>query len=192
MPSEEIKIGILALQGAFKAHFNHLKQLNGVTPILIRYPDELKQCQGCVLPGGESTTQSIVGAYSQWKEALQAFNGLFFGTCAGLILIERLGLISAHIERNGFGPQKESFSAPVKLELPAQEEVEGIFIRAPRILSVDSQTRVIGTLESGEIVCVESKRALGCSFHPELSQSVSLHAYFIEKVSALELSPLPL
>jgi pyridoxal 5'-phosphate synthase pdxT subunit len=177
--SEEIRVGILAIQGAFQAHYQALKVIPSVTPVLIRYPHQLDACSGLILPGGESTTQKIVGSEFDWLTFLASFDRPILGTCAGLILMSQLGHLDIEVMRNGFGPQKASFSETVTLSLPneAPQSQTAIFIRAPRITKLGN-LEVLAAFENGEPICVQQGIKIGCTFHPELCTPSLLHLYF--------------
>jgi pyridoxal 5'-phosphate synthase pdxT subunit len=183
--SEEIKIGVLAIQGAFQAHAKALLEIRGVSPLLVRYPSQLNECKGLILPGGESTAQKIVGKEFDWLSAIKEFSQTapILGTCAGLILMQQLGLLDIEIERNGFGSQKESFAEIVSFKLFDKETIEqrAIFIRAPRIKHTGS-VEVLATLSNGEAICVRNQNWIGCTFHPELCTPSRIHKAFTELI----------
>ena len=188
----EPRIGVLALQGAFREHVLLLRGL-GADAVEVRTPDELERCAGLVLPGGESTTIGKLLASSGLDEALRDFEGPLLGTCAGMILLAReaggglpgqllLGLIDIAVQRNGHGRQLHSFEADVELD-GDDRPLRGVFIRAPRIESVGDAVRVFAHL-GGEPVAVEQGRALATSFHPELAGETRIHERFLERVAS--------
>lgn len=188
------KIGILALQGDFAEHAEIIRGLK-VTPVFIKIPEELKEVQGLIFPGGESTTQLKLLKMSGLFEAIKEFHSkgyAIFGTCAGIILLAdevlsepqdfSLRLINIKVARNAYGRQKESFEAPVKVSLNGvKKDTLGIFIRAPKILSHGENVRVLGKLHD-EAVVVRENNVLGTTFHPELSGDPLIHSYFLKMV----------
>jgi 5'-phosphate synthase pdxT subunit len=186
------RIGVLALQGAFREHISLLRGL-GADAVEVRTPDELERCTGLVLPGGESTTIGKLLVSSGLDTALQDYRGPLLGTCAGMILLAReagdglsgqllLGLVDIVVQRNGYGRQLHSFEADVELEGSA-EPLHGVFIRAPRIESAGAGAHVFARLD-GEPVAVEQGRAIATSFHPELAGETRVHERFLERVQA--------
>ena len=184
------RIGVLALQGAFREHVTLLRAL-GAEAVEVRTPDELERCSGLVLPGGESTTIGKLLVSSGLDTALQEYQGPLLGTCAGMILLAReasdglpgqllLGVIDIVVRRNGYGRQLHSFEADIDLEGDA-EPLHGVFIRAPRIESVGADAHVFAHLD-GEPVAVEQGRAIATSFHPELAGETRVHERFLERV----------
>lgn len=193
-----VKIGILALQGAVQPHADKLKVL-GTDPVEVRNENDLKDIKGIVLPGGESTTMLHLLKLNQLFEPLAKFVRTHptFGFCAGLILLAdkvtspsqvSLGGLPVEVARNAYGRQIDSFVTSLE---PTEffgetngEPVEGVFIRAPKILSRRADVRVLLNYRSehgSEPVLVEHENILGASFHPELSHSTAVHHYFINK-----------
>lgn len=189
--SRPCRIGVLALQGDFAAHARALA-LAGADPSEVRRPNELRGKDGLVIPGGESTTLLKLMAAVSLEAAITEFHrtgGSIFGTCAGLILLARevrrpaqrsLGLLDVVVERNGYGRQVDSFAATGTLSsLVLPPEMEMVFIRAPRILSVDASVEVLGRCRD-EAVLVRGNRILASTFHPELTAENAIHRYFVE------------
>ena len=185
------RIGVLALQGAFREHVTLLRGL-GADAAEVRTPDDLERCAGLVLPGGESTTIGKLLVSSGLDDALRDYRGPLLGTCAGMILLAReasdslpgqllLGLIDIVVQRNGYGRQLHSFEADVELDGDPQA-LRGVFIRAPRIESVGEAAHVFAQLD-GEPVAVEQGRAIATSFHPELAGETRVHERFLERVA---------
>ncbi len=189
-----MKIGILALQGAFLEHSIMLRHL-GVKAAEVRLPSELNDLDGLIIPGGESTTISRLmkdyGLYEPIKKyASRDFP--IFGTCAGMILLakkagdlplEPLGILGIEVQRNAFGRQKDSFET--SLSIPAiggEETFPGVFIRAPIIDKVEPGVMVLCQLNGGTPVAVRQKKVLACAFHPELTDDPRFHAYFLQMV----------
>lgn len=187
-----MKIGILALQGAFEEHEKVLDKL-GVTSVEIRNLDDFQQHQsdlsGLILPGGESTTMGKLLRDQQMllpiREAI--LSGLpVFGTCAGLILLAReitsqeeshLATMDIVVERNAYGRQLGSFYT--EAECKGVGKIPMIFIRGPIISSLGEDAEILATVDD-QIVAAQEKNMLVTSFHPELTDDVSLHQYFIK------------
>lgn len=185
-----VTIGVLAVQGNFREHLAMLARL-GADTVEVRLPGQLQGLDGLVIPGGESTTiGKLMRAYGL-DEALRAFRGPVFGTCAGMIMLAReavdglpdqllLGLLDVAVRRNGFGRQVFSFEADVALD-ERERPLRAVFIRAPRIEAVGEGVEVLARLD-GEPVLVKQGRLLAASFHPELTDDVRVHERFLEMV----------
>ncbi|HWQ24254.1 MAG TPA: pyridoxal 5'-phosphate synthase glutaminase subunit PdxT [Gaiellaceae bacterium] len=173
------RIGVLALQGAFREHARALRRL-GAEVVEVRRPAELEGLDGLVIPGGESTTIMRLARASGLDEAIRRFPGAIFGTCAGMIVLDRehLGLADLAVERNAYGRQVRSFEADVTLAGEARP-LRGIFIRAPRVRDLGEDVEVLGELD-GEPVLVREGRLLLASFHPELTDDLRVHERFLE------------
>jgi len=186
-------IGVLALQGDFAQHRAALDRV-GVPSIEVRMPGQLDQVGGLIMPGGESTT--LLKLIDEWSfvPALEKFHAAgkpIFGTCAGLILLATevrnpsqcsLGFIDLAVERNAYGRQKESFSAPGTVDLGAgRAPLEMVFIRAPRILRLGSAATPVGW-HNDECVMARQGSILVAAFHPELTGEPTVHRYFSEMV----------
>jgi len=173
------RIGVLALQGAFREHEAALRKL-GARVVEVRIPEELDGLDGLVIPGGESTTIMRLAELYGLDDAIRAYSGAIFGTCAGMIVLDRghLELADLEVDRNAFGRQVKSFEADVAL---ADDEIplRGVFIRAPRIRSLGADVVVLGELD-GEPVLVRDGRLLLASFHPELTDDLRVHELFLE------------
>jgi pyridoxal 5'-phosphate synthase pdxT subunit len=176
-----LRIGVLALQGAFREHLRALRKL-GAEAVEVRLPEQLDGLDGLVIPGGESTSIMRLAALYGIDDAIRSFDGAIFGTCAGMILLDRehLGLADLEVDRNAFGRQVRSFEADVDL---AEDEIplRGVFIRAPRIKRAGPEVEVLGELD-GEPVLVRDGRLLLASFHPELTDDLRVHELFVELV----------
>jgi 5'-phosphate synthase pdxT subunit len=176
-----MKIGILAVQGDFREHARMLRRL-GVEPVEVRKPEQLDQLDGLVIPGGESTAiMRLVRIYGL-EEALRRFERPVFGTCAGMIVLDRnhLGLVDLAVRRNAYGRQVASFEADLALE-GEDEPLRGIFIRAPRVAEVGAGVEVLAE-HDGEPVLLRDGRFLVASFHPELTDDSRVHERFLELV----------
>jgi 5'-phosphate synthase pdxT subunit len=196
-----LKIGVLALQGDFAAHAAALQQAAWGHSIPMELAEvrriaELDGLDGLVLPGGESTTLLNLMQDEPWFDALREFHrkgGAILGTCAGAILLSSevlnpeqpsLGLIDATIERNGFGRQVDSFETELEVDIPGGR-MTAVFIRAPRFRRLADEVQVLGSWQ-GEPVLVRERRAIACTFHPELTGDVRLHAFFLNVVQGTD------
>lgn len=192
-PGVGLRIGVLALQGAFREHVATFRRL-GADAVEVRTPADLTGLDAVVLPGGESTVIDRLLDSSGLREPLVAAlaGGLpAFGTCAGLIVLSAaaedgrpdqrpLGLIDVTARRNGYGRQVHSFEAPVQLDADG-DPMPGVFIRAPRIVRVGEGVEVVGTLD-GEPVAAAAGGIMVASFHPELTGDDRLHRRFLDRV----------
>lgn len=191
-----MRIGVLAAQGAFAEHMAILRRLE-VEALPVRLPEGLDNLDGLIIPGGESTTISrLLCAYNLTSEIKKrAQNGLpLFGTCAGMILlaseisssdgIEPLGMMSMKVNRNAFGRQRESFEAELSIPVLGAKPFPGVFIRAPEIEQVNGTTKVLARLDDGTIVAARQGRVLACAFHPELTDDIRFHRYFLDLVAS--------
>jgi 5'-phosphate synthase pdxT subunit len=176
-----LKIGVLALQGAFREHASALRTL-GADAVEVRMPEELDGLDGLVIPGGESTTILHLAALYGLDDAIRTYGGPVFGTCAGMIVLDRehLGLADIEVARNAYGRQVKSFEADIDLA-GEEEPLRGVFIRAPRLRALGEGVEVLGRLD-GEPVLVRDGRFLLASFHPELTDDTRVHERFLELV----------
>jgi 5'-phosphate synthase pdxT subunit len=176
-----LRIGVLALQGAFREHAEVLRRL-GADVVEVRLADELEGLDGLVVPGGESTTIASLAEEYGLDDAIRGFTEPILGTCAGMIVLDRehLGLADLDVERNAYGRQVRSFEADVDLEGDSRP-LRGVFIRAPRVRDLGPGVEVIGTLD-GEPVLVRDGRLLLATFHPELTEDTRVHERFLERV----------
>jgi 5'-phosphate synthase pdxT subunit len=177
--ADRLRIGVLALQGAFREHALALRTL-GAEVVEVRLPEELDGLDGLVLPGGESTTIMRLARIYGLDEAIRSYRGAILGTCAGMIVLDRvhLGLADLEVDRNAYGRQVWSFEADFELEgddLP----LRGVFIRAPRVRVLGDDVEVLAELD-GEPVLVRQGRLLLASFHPELTDDLRVHELFLE------------
>lgn len=181
-------VGVLALQGAVDAHCATFARL-GVEARQVRNRQQLVGLTHLVIPGGESTTMHhLLELFGLREEILADYLAgrlALFGTCAGAILLggedgtppPRFGVLDAVLERNAYGRQIDSFRR--KLAVPELEtELEGVFIRAPKIRRIGSNARVLAR-DGDDPVLVEGPRVLAATFHPELSGSAAIHEYFL-------------
>jgi 5'-phosphate synthase pdxT subunit len=188
-----MKIGVLALQGAFAEHLAALSRL-GASAKEVRLPEDLEGVDGLIIPGGESTTIGKLAADYNLMEPLRKFGKEkpVWGTCAGAIFLSKdarrdqplLGLMDISVERNAFGRQVESFIADLNvpaLEEPAQP-YKAVFIRAPLIEKVSGAAKPLATLPDGRVVAAQEGNLLATSFHPELTRDDRFHRYFLKMV----------
>jgi len=188
-----MKIGVLAMQGAFIEHIAVLRHL-GVEALPIRLPAELNGLDGLIIPGGESTSIGKLMRDYDLVSELKALgeNGLpIFGTCAGMILLARrtsdsetkpLGLIDITVRRNAFGRQRESFEAELAVPVLGEEPFPGVFIRAPVIEQANSDVEILARLGNGTGVAARQGKILVSAFHPELTSDLRFHRYFLDIV----------
>jgi len=195
-----MRIGVLAVQGAFAEHIAALHKLK-VEALPVRLPLELTGLDGLIIPGGESTSISrLMLAYGLAGEIKKmAERGLpVLGTCAGMILLARevpdsrldpLGLMDITVRRNAFGRQRESFEAELSIPALGEKTFPGVFIRAPLIEQVNDGVEVLSRLESGTIVAARQEKLVASAFHPELSDDLRFHQYFVQLAEGREPQP---
>ena len=176
-----MRIGVLAVQGNFREHAAMLREL-GADVVEVRLPAQLDGLDGLVIPGGESTAiMRLIRLYGL-EEAIRAFAAPVFGTCAGMILLDRthLGLVDVEVERNGYGRQLASFEADLDLA-DGEEPLRGVFIRAPRVTATGPDVEVLAS-HDGVPVLLREGRFLIASFHPELTADTRVHERFLDLV----------
>ena len=176
-----LRIGVLAVQGNFREHANVLRRL-GAEPVEVRLPEHLEGLDGLILPGGESTAITrLMGLYGL-DEALRTFEAPVFGTCAGMIVLDRehLGLGDFTVRRNAFGRQVHSFEADLDIG-HGDEPVRAIFIRAPWIEDTGPDVEVLAEVD-GHPVLARQGRILVAAFHPELTDDTRIHELFLNQV----------
>lgn len=192
----EMKIGVLALQGDFAEHIVMLKKLD-TEAVEVRLPAHLESLDGLIIPGGESTTIGKLMVAYDLLDTIRDFgqDHAIWGTCAGAILLSKdarreqplLELMDITVERNAFGRQVDSFEAAldvdvVKKATESDAPFLAVFIRAPIIESVSADAAVICTLEDGRIVAAQQGKLLATSFHPELTGDTRFHEYFLSLI----------
>jgi 5'-phosphate synthase pdxT subunit len=189
-----MKIGVLAVQGAFAEHIAALNKLD-TEAVTVRLPGELNGVAGLIIPGGESTTISrLMSAYDLVKEItrLSAEGMPIFGTCAGMILMARqisgnstrsLGLMDITVKRNAFGRQVDSFETELEIPVLGRKPFPGVFIRAPKIEECAGDVEVLGRLADGTIVAARQGKLIATAFHPELTQDLRFHRYFLDIIN---------
>lgn len=187
-----MKIGVLALQGAFREHIEMLRGMN-VNAIEVRLPEQLRDIDGLIIPGGESTTIGKIATQYGLIEPIRemaAQGKPIWGTCAGMIVLAKdvgmkqplVGVMDVKVKRNAFGRQVDSFETD--LEIPEIKNGDAtpfhaIFIRAPLLESVGKNVQVLAKLDNGAIVAARQDNLLVTSFHPELTHDARFHNYFL-------------
>ena len=192
-----MKIGVLALQGAFAEHLDLLRQI-GVEGVPVRLPQDLEGVSGLILPGGESTTMRKL--ISRWGLRgpildLARQGAPLFGTCAGMIVLSReiadgdepvLPLLDVSVRRNAFGRQLDSFEADLQVPVLGDVPVHGVFIRAPVVERVGPDADVLATLDDGRVVAVRERNVIATAFHPELAGESRFHRLVATMAGAYE------
>ena len=176
-----LRIGVLAVQGNFREHAAVLRRL-GVEPVEVRLPEQLDGLDGLILPGGESTAIMRLMRLYGLDEALREFDAPIFGTCAGMIVLDRehLGLADIATRRNAFGRQVHSFEADLDIG-HGDEPVRAVFIRAPWIEDAGPDVEVLAEVD-GHPVLARQGRVLVAAFHPELTDDTRIHELFLNQV----------
>ena len=189
-----MRIGVLASQGAFAEHIVMLHQLE-VEVLPVRLLQELMGLDGLVIPGGESSSISkLMLDYNLMSEIRNlAKNGLpVFGTCAGMILlaneisdsdVEPLGVMDITVKRNAFGRQRDSFEAELSIPVLGEKPFLGVFIRAPIIVQANNEVEILARLADGTSVAARQGKLLASVFHPELTDDLRFHQYFLDIVA---------
>jgi 5'-phosphate synthase pdxT subunit len=178
---EPLRIGVLAVQGNFREHAAMLRRL-GADVVEVRKPEQLERLDGLVIPGGESTTFMHLMRLYGLDEAVRRFERPVFGTCAGMIVLDRahLGLVDLQVRRNAFGRQVASFETD--LDVAGEDEpLRAVFIRAPWIEEVGPGVEVLAEVD-GRPVLAREGRFLVAAFHPELTDDTRLHERFLELI----------
>lgn len=189
------RIGVMALQGAFAEHVRAFRAV-GAECVEVRLPEQVDEIDGLVIPGGESTTMSLLmDAYKLREPVLRlARRGApIWGTCAGMIMLARdvhdprvrpLGLMDLVVQRNAFGRQVDSFETDLDVPALGERAFHAVFIRAPVIENVGSSVEVLARLPDGRIVAARQKNLLVTAFHPELTEDRRFHRLVVEMSSA--------
>jgi 5'-phosphate synthase pdxT subunit len=200
-----LNVGILSIQGDVQENLVSTKSalselgIDGKV-IAVKTPEEISQLDGLIIPGGESTTigqlSLVNGSLKILKEKIE--NGMpVLGICAGLIMLSKtaddrvigktnqplLGILDIKLERNSFGRQHESFEADVSMDSIDIPKFNGVFIRAPSISDTGSDVEVLSKFNE-KIVAIKKNNIIGVAFHPELTEDISLHKYFVNLVNA--------
>jgi 5'-phosphate synthase pdxT subunit len=191
-----IRIGVLAMQGAFIEHCRMMEKL-GCECRQVRKPEDLEGLHGLIIPGGESTTIGKLMDKFKLFSALQekVRQGLpVYGTCAGLILLAkeitgstqpRLGFMDISVQRNGYGRQIDSFEADLSAPLLGDNPFHAVFIRAPFIEKAGPEVEVLAELDKRPVLARQGKMLVS-SFHPELTDDLRIHELFLQMVKNSE------
>lgn len=194
-----MEIGIIAFQGSVEEHESSLRKLGKeikkrIEVKRVKKESELDKVSGIIIPGGESTVISKFLIESGIAEKIKSLSLPVFGTCAGAIALAKsvvgesrgyenpLKLIDMKVERNAYGRQVDSFEADLKIKI-FDSPFRGIFIRAPKIVEVGREAEILGELHDSAVM-VRQKNALATVFHPELTDDVRIHKYFVEELCA--------
>ena len=172
-------IGVLALQGGFAAHARMLRAL-GADVREVRVAEDLAGLDGLIIPGGESTTMTLGIEREGMAQPLRAFDRPVFGTCAGLIMLDRehLGMMDIEARRNAFGRQVRSFEADLAIAGLEGPPLRAVFIRAPWIAAHGDEVEILASVE-GHPVAARQGNVLAVAFHPELGDDTRLHERFL-------------
>jgi len=191
------KIGVLAIQGDVQEHVNHLTSV-GANAILVKTPEVLSTVDALVIPGGESTTMSILSVKNHLIEPLREASRKIpmYGSCAGLIMLadritdgradqQTIGGLNITAQRNAFGRQVDSFEIDLKIPAIGEPDFHAVFIRAPLVTEVSANVEVLATIpNSDQVVAVRQDNLLATSFHPEIVSDYRIHKYFLEMVKS--------
>jgi len=187
---KNIKIGVLALQGAVREHIRHIEAL-GATGVAVKRPRELDDIAGLIIPGGESTAIGKLMVEYDFIDAVRAFGEAgkpIYGTCAGMILLAKriaeggqplLGLMDIEARRNAFGRQRESFEAD--LDIAGIGSFRAVFIRAPRIEAIGEGVQTLAEFDNIKVMARQNQYLVS-AFHPELTGDVRIHKYFLDMI----------
>ena len=176
-----LRIGVLAVQGNFREHAAVLRRL-GAEPVEVRLPEQLGGLDGLIIPGGESTAIGRLMRLYGLDEAVREFGGPIFGTCAGMIVLDRdhLGLGDYGTRRNAFGRQVRSFEADLDIG-DGEDALRAVFIRAPWLEDAGAGVEVLAEVD-GHPVLAREGRLLVAAFHPELTDDTRVHERFLNIV----------
>jgi len=188
-----MKVGVLALQGAFIEHEKKLRAL-GAETVEVRLPSDLEGLDGLIMPGGESTTIGKLAVEYGLIEPLRQFAQAkpTWGTCAGMIFLAKdigidrqpiLGLMDITVNRNAFGRQVDSFEVDLPISVLGDKPFHAVFIRAPVVTGVGQGVEVLAQLEDGRVVAAQSGHLLATAFHPELTADNRFHQYFLNFIA---------
>jgi len=187
-----MKIGVLAVQGAFREHERMLQEL-GAETTLVKLKTNLDGIDGLVVPGGESTS---IGKLMRDYDLIDPIRDMVedgmpvFGTCAGMIIMANriangdaphLGILDVEVNRNSFGRQRDSFETDLDISVLGDTPFPAVFIRAPHIEAVGKDVQVLANYED-RVVAVQQDKRMAISFHPELTNDSRLHGYFMSLV----------
>jgi len=185
-----LKIGVLSLQGNFDEHINRLSSFN-VETIKVKNKSSLLECDGLIIPGGESTTMSKMLDFNNLRDTIVELKDRIniMGVCAGMILLsnttnyhnlETLNIMDFKVERNGWGRQIFSFNQTIETSL-SKDKFTGTFIRAPKVVSYSKSLKCLSEIKSTPILLSDG-RHIGCAFHLEYSNDNSIYEYFLKLI----------
>lgn len=190
--SNQIRVGVLSLQGSVEEHIHMLQKIDGITAREVKTLAALNKVDGLILPGGESTTIAklllIFGLFEPLKERI--LQGMpVWGTCAGMILLAKqivdetphLGVMDITVRRNAYGTQLDSFTTNATIPEIGKEPIPLVFVRAPWVEAVGENVNVLCHLQN-HIVAARQGNMLVTSFHPELTENSAVHKYFAEMI----------
>ena len=189
-----MKIGVLALQGAFREHIEALQKL-GAEAVEVRLPEQLEGLDGLIIPGGESTAIGKLAVKYGLQEGIRRYvseGKPVYGTCAGMIMLSKdvgmeqplFGLMDIKVERNAFGRQLDSFETDLDIPALGDKPFPGVFIRAPKIEGVGEGVQVLAKLDDGTPVAAQEGNIIVTAFHPELTHDLRFHRYFLAMVES--------
>ena len=201
--SQSPRVGVLAIQGDVREHINHLTDV-GANAVAVRSLSDLTDLQGLVIPGGESTTMSILAKKNDLFGRLRELSKIIpmYGSCAGLIMLadnildgredqETIGGLDIVAARNAFGRQVDSFEIDLSMPDLGETPFRGVFIRAPLVVSIGASVQVLASIpkstfadDKDRIVAVRQGNLIATSFHPEIVPDLRIHQYFLEMVRA--------
>ena len=198
-----LKLGVLAIQGDVAENVSSLK--NSITELnqdatvnIVKTPEEIAELDGLIIPGGESTTigqlSLVNGSLKRIKQKVESGMPVL-GICAGMVLLANnasdkvvgkieqplFDFLDVDLERNSFGRQRESFEANISLDSIGISNFNGVFIRAPTITTISNDIEVLAKLNE-KIVAIKKGNIIGTSFHPELTEDLAIHKYFVNLV----------
>lgn len=188
-----IKIGVLGLQGAVEEHVCKLNSLKDIQPVVVKKQEQLEEIQGLIIPGGESTAMGkLLDDFNLINTVNERINNgmAVWGTCAGMIILAKkitnqdktfLKVMDIEVKRNAYGSQMDSFITWRVIKDVSPEPIPLVFIRAPYIESCGDEVQILCKIQDKIVACREGK-ILATAFHPELSENLSFHKYFVEKV----------
>jgi len=189
-----MRIGVLAVQGAFAEHIDVLREI-GVDGVPVRLPADLEGVSGLILPGGESTTMRKLIERWGLRDPISRLldeGAPVMGTCAGMILLSRrivdgdepvFPVLDVDIRRNAFGRQLESFETDLEVPLLGERRVHAVFIRAPVVERVGPSVDVLARLDDGRVVAVRQRNVIATAFHPELAGETRFHRLLVTMAS---------
>jgi 5'-phosphate synthase pdxT subunit len=187
------KVGVLALQGGVEEHMKKLSQLSDVEPVSVKYLDELENVDALIIPGGESTALGLLLKEFKLLEPLRERiqSGMpVWGTCAGMIILAKelsddatkhLAVMDIKVKRNAYGTQLESFSTEARINAVTNDPIPLVFIRAPFVEGVGKEVEIMLKIDEKVVAC-RQQNMLATSFHPELTNDLNFHKYFVNMI----------